>query len=90
MNITNYKIWTLTDGSEGMVSQVLGLAKEFSDEILEIKTNLYFPWSFLQPGILPINKWVFKNNLPIEDKPNLVISCGRKSVYLSIFLKKKI
>ena len=89
MNITNYKIWTLTDGSEGMVSQVLGLAKEFSDDILEIKTNLYFPWSFLQPGILPINKWVFKNNLPIEEKPNLVISCGRKSVYLSIFLKKK-
>ena len=72
-----------------MISQVIGLAKELGEDILQIKTDLHFPWSFLQPGILPTFKWVFKNNIPYNNKPKIVISCGRRSVYLSIFLKKK-
>ena len=89
MNSNNYKIWTLTDGSQGMISQVIGLAQELGNEIVQIKTVLRFPWSLFQPGILPTFKWIFKNDLPELDKPNLVISCGRKSVYLSTYLKKK-
>ena len=89
MKELNYKIWTITDGSQGMISQVIGLAKQFGDDIMQIKTDLHFPWSFLQPGILPIYKWIFKNHIPLINKPKIVISCGRKSVYMSIFLKKK-
>ncbi len=89
MNLNNYKIWTLTDGSEGMMSQVIGLAQEFGEEIVQIKTDLLFPWSLLQPGILPTYKWIFKNTIPKLYKPNIIISCGRKSVYLSTYLKKK-
>ena len=85
----NKKIWILTDGSDGMVSQVLGLAKNFSDQITEIETEIIFPWSKLQPGILPIFFWIFKNKLENTSSPDMIISCGRKSVYLSIFLKKK-
>ena len=82
MKELNYKIWTLTDGSQGMISQVIGLAKEFNKDIFEIKTDLHLPWSFLQPGILPAYKWIFKNSIPVIDKPSIIISCGRKSVYL--------
>lgn len=89
MKEINYKIWTLTDGSQGMISQVIGLAKEFGDDIFQIKTDLHFPWVFLQPGILPTFSWIFKNHIPYNNKPKIIISCGRKSVYLSIFLKKK-
>ncbi len=89
MNLKNYIIWTLTDGSEGMISQVLGLAQELGDEIVEIKTDLIFPWSKLQPGILPTFKWIFKNKIPTSPQPDIVISCGRKSVYLSNYLKNK-
>ena len=89
MNSNNYKIWTLTDGSQGMISQVIGLAQEFGNEIMQIKTVLRFPWSFLQPGILPTFKYIFKNEIPKLDKQNIVISCGRKSVFLSTYLKKK-
>ena len=89
MNSKNYKIWTLTDGSQGMISQVVGLAQEFGTEIVQIKTDLLFPWSLLQPGILPTYKWIFKNTIPKPYRPNIIISCGRKSVYLSTFLKKK-
>ncbi len=89
MIIDNLKIWTLTDGSQGMISQTKGLANELSVNIKELKTEIIFPWNKLQPGILPIFSWIFKNKLPANEIPNLVISCGRKSVYLSIYLKKK-
>ena len=89
MNINNPTIWTLTDGSQGMISQTRGLAFEFNKKIVEIKTDVSFPWSKLQPGILPIYGWCFLNKIPLENQPDIVISCGRKSVYLSTYLKKK-
>ena len=89
MKSIKYTIWTLTDGSQGMISQVLGLAQEFGNDIYQIKTDLRLPWSLLQPGIIPTFKWSFKNKIPNSKNPKIIISCGRKSVYLSIFLKKK-
>ena len=83
-----FKIWAVTDGSQGMVSQVVGLSKQLSNNITHIKTDLIFPWSKLQPGFLPIYKWIFKNKIP-DDKPDLLVSCGRKSVYFSLYCKKK-
>ena len=88
MNIDNPKIWTLTDGSKGMISQALGLAIQLSKNITEIKTDLIFPWNKLQPGFLPSFNWIFKNQLP-KEIPDIIISCGRRSVYLSTYLKKK-
>ena len=72
-----------------MISQVTGLAQQFSSNIFSIETKLLFPWSKLQPGMLPIFSWIFLNNLNLSSPPYMVISCGRKSVYLSIYLKKK-
>ena len=89
MNIDNPKIWSLTDGSQGMISQTKGLANALSINIKEFKTEIIFPWSKLQPGVLPIFSWIFKNKLPTDKIPDVVISCGRKSVYLSIYLKKQ-
>ena len=89
MNIDNPKIWSLTDGSQGMISQTKGLANELSVNIEELKTEIIFPWNRLQPGILPIFSWIFKNKLPANEIPDIVISCGRKSVYLSVYLKNK-
>ena len=71
-----------------MISQAKGLAQQFSTNIKEIKTELIFPWSKLQPGILPIFNWIFKNKFNLSIMPNVVISCGRKSVYTSLFLKR--
>ncbi len=72
-----------------MISQTRGLAHELSDDITEIKTNIIFPWNKLQPGLLPVYGWSFKNILPSNNAPDMVISCGRKSVYFSMYLKKK-
>ena len=89
MNFNNKNIWILTDGSQGMISQVLGLAEQISYNINSIETKLLFPWSKLQPGFLPTFFWSFKNKLDLSFNPDIIISCGRKSVYLSLFLKKK-
>ncbi len=89
MNFNKLKIWAVTDGSQGMVSQVMGLSKQISSNIKEIKTDLIFPWNKLQPGFLPTYKWIFKYKFPNDDKPDILISCGRKSVYFSLYCKKK-
>ncbi len=89
MSINNPIVWSLTDGSQGMISQANGLGLEFNDKIIEVKTDLIFPWNKMQPGFLPIFNWIFKNKIPSNNMPNIIISCGRKSVYLSIFLKRK-
>ena len=80
-------LWTITDGSQGMVSQVKGLAKHFCINFTEKEIRLKWPWSFLQPGILPINKKIFNKDFFIGELPNMTISCGRKSVYASLYLK---
>ena len=89
MDFSKKNILVLTDGSQGMISQVKGLAQEFSNKIYSIETKLLFPWSKLQPGLLPVYKWIFKNDFDLTSKPKVVISCGRKSVYASSYLKKK-
>ena len=89
MNFSKKNILVLTDGSQGMISQVEGLAKQFSNNFQSIETKLIFPWSKLQPNLLPIFKWIFLNNLKIIKSPDIIISCGRKSVYLSLYLKRK-
>ena len=71
-----------------MISQVNGLAQQLSSNVVQIKTDIIFPWSKLQPGLLPIYQWIFKNDFDFTSKPKVVISCGRKSVYGSLYLKK--
>ena len=88
MSLSNKLIWTITDGSQGMISQVNGLANQLSSNIQQINADLIFPWSKLQPGLLPIFKWIFKNDFNFIIEPDIVISCGRKSVYASLYLKK--
>ena len=71
-----------------MISQVNGLAQQLSKRIFNIKTDLIFPWSILQPGFLPVYRWIFKNKMDFNNMPHIVISCGRKSIYFSLYLKK--
>jgi hypothetical protein len=88
LDFSKKNIWIVTDGSQGMLSQVKGLAQQLSNKIFDIKIELIFPWSMLQPGFLPAYRWIFKNKIDFNNKPNIVISCGRKSIYFSLYLKK--
>ena len=85
--MTKLKGLLLTEGMHGMISQVEGLAKALDLDFIHERIELNNFWKFIPPKITPIQNFVFKNN--INKDFNIVISCGRKSVIPSIFLKKK-
>ncbi len=85
--MTKLKGILLTEGMHGMISQVEGLAKALNLEFIHEKIELNSLWKMIPPRFTPVKKFVFKNN--IEKNFNIVISCGRKSVIPSIYLKKK-
>ncbi len=76
----------LTEGLHGMISQVEGLAKALDLEYFHEKIELNNFWKLIPPSLTPVKKYVFKNN--IEKEFDIIISCGRKSVVPSIYLKK--
>ena len=77
----------LTEGMHGMISQAEGLAKALDIDFIHEKIELNSFWKIFPPKITPIKKFVFKNK--INHDFNIVISCGRKSVIPSIYLKNK-
>ena len=85
--MTKLKGLLLTEGMHGMISQVEGLAKALNLDFIHEKIELNNFWKLIPPKLTPIKSFVFKNK--IDQKFNIVISCGRKSVIPSIYLKKK-
>ena len=85
--MTKLKGILLTEGMHGMISQVEGLAKALDLEFIHEKIELNNFWKLIPPSLTPAKEFVFKNK--IEKKFDIVISCGRKSVIPSIYLKKK-
>ena len=77
----------LTEGMHGMISQAEGLAKALDIDFIHEKIELNSFWKIFPPKITPIKKFVFKNK--INHDFNIIISCGRKSVIPSIYLKNK-
>ena len=77
----------LTEGMHGMISQAEGLARALDLEFIHEKIELNNFWKMIPPSLTPVKKFVFKNN--IKKDFNIVISCGRKSVIPSIYLKNK-
>ena len=84
--MTKLKGILLTEGMHGMISQVEGLAKALDLEFTHHKVELNSFWKFLPPKFTPISQNVFKKIH--SDAFDVIISCGRKSVIPSIFLKK--
>jgi|TARA_Y100000996_G_scaffold386754_1_gene345024 mitochondrial fission protein ELM1 len=84
--MTKLKGILLTEGMHGMISQVEGLAKALDLEFTHHKVELNSFWKLLPPKFTPISQNVFKKIH--SDAFDVIISCGRKSVIPSIFLKK--
>ena len=78
----------LTEGMHGMISQVEGLAKALDLDFIHEKIVINNFWKIIPPKFTPVQDFVFKNK--ISNDFNIVISCGRKSVIPSIYLKKKL
>ena len=85
--MTKLKGILLTEGMHGMISQVEGLAKALDLKFIHEKIELSSFWKLIPPSLTPAKNFVFKNNINTDF--NIVISCGRKSVIPSIYLKQK-
>ena len=84
--MTKLKGILLTQGMHGMISQVEGLAKALDLDFTHHTVELNNFWKLFPPKFTPISQNVFKK---IDAKDyDVIISCGRKSVIPSIYLKK--
>ena len=83
--MTKLKGLLLTEGMHGMISQVEGLAKALDIDFTHHKVELNHVWKFVPPNLSPISQNVFKKI--DHDDFDVIISCGRKSVIPSIYLK---
>jgi len=85
------KALLLTEGMHGMISQVEGMAKALNAEYSHKIVRLNFPWNLIPPKFTPISQIILKDKIYITENetPDLIISCGRKSVIPSIAIKKK-
>ena len=84
--MTKLKGILLTQGMHGMISQVEGLAKALDLDFTHHTVELNNFWKLVPPKLTPISQNVFKK-INVEDF-DVIISCGRKSVIPSIYLKK--
>ena len=84
--MSKFKGLLLTEGMHGMISQVEGLAKALDIDFTHHKVELNSFWKLIPPKFTPISKLTFKNFDPNDF--DIIISCGRKSVIPSIYLKK--
>ena len=85
------KALLLTEGYHGMISQVEGLAKALNADFQHKIVRLNWLWNYIPPKLSPVSRLILKDGQYIteNEKFDLVVSCGRKSVIPSIFIKKK-
>ena len=84
--MTKLKALLLTEGLHGMISQTEGLAKALNFDYIHEKIELNSFWKLIPTFFTPVKKFVFKNQ--VEQDFDVIISCGRKSIIPSLFLKK--
>ena len=84
--MTKLKGILLTQGMHGMISQVEGLARALDLDFTHHTVEINKFWKMFPPKLTPISQKVFKK-IDAEDF-DVIISCGRKSVIPSIYLKK--
>ena len=85
------KALLLTEGMHGMISQVEGMAKALNAEFSHKIVRLGFPWNLMPAKFTPVLDVILKDKIYLTENEtvDLIISCGRKSVIPSIFLKRK-
>ncbi len=88
--MNTYKIVTISEGAAGMRSQIEGLASLISDSHKNFDLKIKPIFKNLPIELIPTSRLTYENlsSLKIE-KNTILISCGKKSVKASVYLKKK-
>ena len=81
------KALLLTQGMHGMISQAEGLARALNLNFSHHTIKLKWLWNLIPPKFTPISENLLTEKFVFDSR--VIISCGRKSVVPSIFLKNK-
>ena len=88
--MTNSIAWVLTEGMAGMVTQAVGLAEAVGMPFEQKTISLQAPWRWLPPRLWPPGVFGLDSSSdPLTPPwPDLVISCGRKSIGPALAVKR--
>ena len=88
--MNTYKVITISEGAAGMRSQIEGLANLISNSYINFDLKIKSIFKNLPIELIPTSRFAYENlsSLKIE-KNTIVISCGKKSVKASVYLKRK-
>ena len=88
--MNNFNILTISEGAAGMRSQIEGLAKIIGATHINFDLKIKPFFSKLPVQLIPTCEFAYQNLSEINISGNtIIISCGKKSVKASIYLKKK-
>jgi len=88
--LTDLKAITISEGAAGMRSQIEGLANLICNSYQNIDIQIKPIFKNLPIHLIPASAYAYQNIDQIDIKSKvLLISCGKKSVKASIYLKKK-
>lgn len=82
--------WIMTTGERGMISQVTGLAEAIGFPTVEKEIRLKAPWSWLPGHLCPMALSGIESvkGEVVPPWPDVLITCGRRSVAVSLAIKK--
>ena len=88
--MNTYEIITISEGAAGMRSQIEGLANLISDSYKNFDLKIKSIFKNLPIELIPTSSFAYNNLSSLKIVKNtILISCGKKSVKASIYLKKK-
>ncbi len=82
--------WFMTTGEAGFRSQARGLAERLTPDPRELVVGLRFPWNRLPVALTP-NPFALLDparDRPAPPWPDLLISCGRRTVALAMAIRR--
>ena len=88
--MNKFNVITISEGAAGMRSQIEGLASLISEDYKNFDLKIKSFFKYLPIELIPSSSFAYENLFLLKIKQNtILISCGKKSVKASIYLKKK-
>ena len=80
------KALLLTQGMHGMISQAEGLAKALGLSFKHENIKLKKIWNIIPPKLTPVSENILEKKFICDSR--VIISCGRKALFLQFHLKE--
>ncbi len=88
--MNKFNVITISEGAAGMRSQIEGLASLISEDYKNFDLKIRSFFKYLPIELIPSSSFAYINlSLLKIEKNTILISCGKKSVKASIYLKNK-